>query len=244
MDDSLSTTRPKALAAWLVHAFTASGVVIALLALLAVERGEFRLALLWLMLGLAIDAVDGSLARWARVKERAPRIDGDTLDLIIDYLTYVFVPALMIVRTGVLPDRLALFLGALILVSALYNFTRRDLKTQDNYFRGFPANWNVIAYYFFVTQPQPEVAVTTILVLAAATFAPIHFVHPFRVRDYGRWLPLLALAWAAATAALLWPDWDPAVWRALLLLSLVSAAILVGMGLWRTYRGPRTSPAN
>ena len=244
MDESASTTRPRILAAWLVHAFTASGVVIALLALLAVERGEFRLALLWLMLGLAIDAVDGSLARWARVKERAPRIDGDTLDLIIDYLTYVFVPALLIVRTGVLPERLALFLAALILVSALYNFTRRDLKTQDNYFRGFPANWNVIAYYFFVAQPGPLVAVTTILVLAAATFAPIHFVHPFRVRDYGRWLPLLALAWAAATAALLWPDWDPAVWRALLLLSLVSAAILVGMGLWRTYRGPRTSPAN
>ena len=243
MDESLSTTRPRILAAWLVHAFTASGVVIALLALLAVERGEFRLALLWLMLGLAIDAVDGSLARWARVKERAPRIDGDTLDLIIDYLTYVFVPTLLIVRTGVLPDRLALFLAALILVSALYNFTRRDLKTADNYFRGFPANWNVIAYYFFVAEPGPAVAVTTILVLAAATFAPIHFVHPFRVRDYGRWLPILALAWAVATATLLWPDWDPPVWRALLLLSLVSAAILVGMGLWRTYRGPRTSPA-
>ena len=95
----------------------------------------------------------------------------------------------------------------------------------------------------FVAEPGPAVAVTTILVLAAATFAPIHFVHPFRVRDYGRWLPILALAWAVATATLLWPDWDPPVWRALLLLSLVSAAILVGMGLWRTYRGPRTSPA-
>ena len=240
MEEARSPSRNRpAIAAWLVHAFTASGVVIALLALLAVERGEFRLALLWLMLGLAIDAVDGSLARWARVKERAARIDGDTLDLIIDYLTYVFVPAMLIVRIGALPERLALFLAGLILVSALYNFTRRDLKTEDNYFRGFPANWNVIAYYFFVARPEPEVAVTVIVALAAATFAPIHFVHPFRVREYGRILPLLALAWAVVTATLLYPDWDPSVWRVLLILSLASAAILVGLGLLRTFRGSR-----
>ncbi|HET9428426.1 MAG TPA: CDP-alcohol phosphatidyltransferase family protein [Allosphingosinicella sp.] len=242
LDEAGSTTRsPPAFAAWLVHAFTASGVVIALLALLAVERGEFRLALLWLMLGLAIDAVDGSLARWARVKVKAPRIDGDTLDLIIDYLTYVFVPTMLIVRSGLLPERLALFLAGLILVSALYNFTRRDLKTEDNYFRGFPANWNVIAYYFFVAEPAPVVAVTVIVALAGATFAPIHFVHPFRVRDYGRILPLLALGWAGVTAMLLYPDWDAAVWRVLLIASLASAAILVGLGLWRTFRGPRPS---
>ena len=229
---------PPVAAAWAVHAFTASGVVIALLALLAVERGDFLAALLWLMLGLAIDAVDGSLARWARVKEQAARIDGDTLDLIIDYLTYVFVPAMLILRSGVLPDTLAPWLAALILVSALYNFTRRDLKTEDNYFRGFPANWNVIAFYFFVTEPNAMVAVTVIVLLAAATFAPIHFVHPFRVRDYGRFLPILSLFWAAATGLLLWRDLDPDIWRILMLLSLVSAAILVGLGLWRSFRGP------
>lgn len=229
---------PPVAAAWAVHAFTASGVVIALLALLAVERGDFLAALLWLMLGLAIDAVDGSLARWARVKEQAARIDGDTLDLIIDYLTYVFVPAMLILRSGVLPDTLAPWLAALILVSALYNFTRRDLKTEDNYFRGFPANWNVIAFYFFVTEPNAMVAVTVIVLLAAATFAPIHFVHPFRVRDYGRFLPILSLFWAAATGLLLWRDLDPDIWRILMLLSLISAAILVGLGLWRSFRGP------
>lgn len=235
---------PPAAAAWAVHAFTASGVVIALLALLAVERGDFLAALLWLMLGLAIDAVDGSLARWARVKEQAARIDGDTLDLIIDYLTYVFVPAILILRSGVLPDTLAPWLAALILVSALYNFTRRDLKTEDNYFRGFPANWNVIAFYFFVTEPNAGVAVTVIVLLAAATFAPIHFVHPFRVRDYGRFLPILSLFWATATGLLLWRDLDPDIWRILMLFSLVSAAILVGLGLWRSFRGPLPARAN
>ena len=229
---------PPAAAAWAVHAFTASGVVVALMSLLAVERGDFLGALLWLMLGLAIDGVDGSLARWARVKTKAPRIDGDTLDLIIDYLTYVFVPAMLILRSGYLPDGLGPWLAGLILVSALYNFTRRDLKTEDNYFRGFPANWNVIAFYFFVAEPSAMVAVTVIILLAAATFAPIHFVHPFRVRDYGRFLPLLALFWAAVTGLLLWRDLDPDLWRALMLTSLVSAAILVGLGLWRSIRGP------
>ncbi|MGZ8998791.1 MAG: CDP-alcohol phosphatidyltransferase family protein, partial [Allosphingosinicella sp.] len=134
---------PPVAAAWAVHAFTASGVVIALLSLLAVERGDFLAALLWLMLGLAIDGVDGSLARWARVKTQAPRIDGDTLDLIIDYLTFVLVPTLLILHSGLLPEALGPWLAALILVSSLYNLTRRDLKSDDNYFRGFPANWNV-----------------------------------------------------------------------------------------------------
>lgn len=231
------------IAAWLVHAFTASGVVIALLALLAVERGAFREALLWLVAGLAVDAVDGSLARWARVKERAPRIDGDTLDLIIDYLTYVFVPSLLIVRAEFLPAPLAPYLAALILVSALYNFTRRDLKTEDNYFRGFPALWNVVAFYFFVAQPGPETATIVVVALAAMTFAPIHFVHPFRVLDYGRWLPMIALAWAAATASLLWPGWGAGIRFALLSFSLATAAILVGLGLLRSARGSRARPA-
>jgi phosphatidylcholine synthase len=226
-------------AAWLVHLFTASGVVIAYLALTAVMRGEFREALMWLILGLVIDGVDGSLARWARVKERAPRIDGDTLDLIIDYLTYVFVPAVLIVRAGLVSEGLAPWLAGLILVSALYDFTRRDLKTADNYFRGFPGLWNLVAFYLFIGRPDPNLGTAVVVALAALTFAPVHFVHPFRVTDYGRWLPALAFVWAAATAALLWPTWSEDVQRALLAVSLASAAILFALGLLRTFRGPR-----
>jgi phosphatidylcholine synthase len=229
--------------AWLVHLFTASGVVIAFLALAAVIEDEYRTALIWLVIGLAIDGVDGTLARWARVKERAPRIDGDTLDLIIDYLTYVFVPAVLIVRAGLVPEGLAPWLAGLILVSALYDFTRRDLKTADNYFRGFPGLWNLVAFYLFIGGADPKVGATVVVALAALTFAPVHFVHPFRVGDYGKWLPALALVWAAATAALLWPDWSEAVHRVLLALSLAAAAILFALGLLRTLRGPRDAAA-
>ncbi len=225
--------------AWLVHAFTASGAVLALLALMAIDREDWTLALLWLLAALVIDGVDGSLARWAHVKTRAPRIDGDTLDLIIDYLNYVFVPALLIWRAELIPPPLAPYLTGLILVSSLYCFTRTDLKTADNYFRGFPALWNVIAFYLFVARPGEAAGAIAVCAFAALTFAPIHFVHPFRVRDYGRWPALLSLLWIAGTAALLWPGWDDAARTALLALSLGSAALLLLLGLLRSVRGSR-----
>lgn len=229
---------PRALA-WLVHAFTASGAVLAFLALMAIEAENWGLALAWLLAALAVDGIDGSLARRARVKERAPRIDGDTMDLIIDYLNYVFVPAVLIWRAELVPVRLAPALAALILVSALYNFTRRDLKTDDNYFRGFPALWNIVAFYLFVAAPGPAAGAIVVGTFAALTFAPVHFVHPFRVTDYGRWLPALACLWAAATAALLWPGWSEGARAAWLTASLAAAAALLALGLIRSLRGKR-----
>lgn len=240
IDEPREQERPRrpAAFAWAAHAFTASGVVIAFLALMAIERGEWRTALSWLVVALVVDGVDGSLARWADVKRGAPRIDGETLDLIIDYLTYVFVPAVFIWRAGLVPGAAAPWLAALILVSSLYNFTRRDLKTADNYFRGFPALWHVVALYLFVGQPGPAVGAIVVAALSMLTFAPVHFVHPFRVRDYGRWLPGLATLWAALTAALLWPGWDGATLSGLMAASLGIGAILFALGLLRTVRGP------
>jgi phosphatidylcholine synthase len=225
--------------AWLVHAITASGAVIALLALAAIERGDLRLALLWLLLGLAIDGVDGTLARAARTKERAARIDGDTLDLVVDYLTYVFVPTLFIWRGGFVPEAWALPLAAAIQLSSLYLFARTDMKTEDNYFRGFPALWNVVAFYLFAAQAGPEVGAGVVCLFVLMTFAPVHFVHPFRVRDYGVFLPLLAIAWALATVALLWTGWSEAVRGALLCGSAGAAILMLALGLLRTVRGPR-----
>jgi phosphatidylcholine synthase len=217
----------------LVHAFTASGAIFALFALLAVEDGRFVAAMLWLAVALFVDGVDGSLARWARVKERAPRVDGDTLDLVIDYLTYVFIPTLFMWRAGLIPEALAPWLAAAIQLSSLYLFARTDMKTEDGYFRGFPALWNLVAFYLFVLQPGPAVGAVTVILFATMTFAPIHFVHPFRVRDYGRWLPVLAGTWAVSTLALLWPDSLP--FRAAFVgVSVASAALLFGLGLWRT----------
>ena len=230
-------------AAWLVHLFTASGVVLAFLALVAIDAGEWRLALLWLLAAMAIDGVDGSLARLARVKEMVPRIDGEAFDLIVDYLNYVFVPAVFICRAGLVPEALALPLAAAILLSSVYVFVRKDMKTKDNYFRGFPALWNVVALYLFAAQPGPAVGAAAIVVFAILSFAPIRFVHPFRVRDWQPGLKLVALFWAAATLALLWPGWSPGAARAWLAASLALAAILLALGLLRSVRGPRDEGA-
>ena len=196
--------------------------------------------MLWLLVALAIDGVDGSLARWARVKQMAPRIDGDALDLVIDYLNYVFIPTVLIWRAGLVPPSLALWLGAAILISSLYIFARTDMKTRDGYFRGFPALWNLVAFYLLVTDASPAAGAVVVVVLVALTFAPVHFVHPFRVRDYGVFLPLLATAWAACTLALLWPGWSVQARGVWLLLSVATAIILLALGFLRTLRGART----
>ena len=231
------TTTRSAISAWAVHGFTASGAVLALLALLAVVRGAWTEALLWLFAALVVDGIDGTMARAARVAERLPRIDGNALDLVIDYLSYVLVPAVFILRGDHLPQAAALPLAAGIMLSSLYTFARRDMKTEDGYFRGFPALWNVVALYLFVTRPDPGVSAMVVAVLIVMTFAPVHVVHPFRVRDYGWWPRLLAVAWAVLTAALLLPL--GALRTPVLAASLLSAALLVGMGLLRTARGAR-----
>ena len=224
--------------AWAVHAFSASGALLAFLALSALLDEQWGMALLWLLVALVVDGVDGSLARAAHVKTLAPRIDGETLDLVIDYLNYVFVPTMLIVEAGLVPAGAAPLFAGLILISALYNFTRRDLKTDDNYFRGFPSLWNVVALYLFLGQPGEWVGAATVVLFAALTFAPVHFIHPFRVRDFGRWPQLLAAIWAAATAALLWPWWNETFRLVWFSLSLGSAAVLLALGFVRTARGP------
>lgn len=225
-------------AAWLVHLFTASGVVLAFLALDSTVRGEWAMALLWLLAALAVDGIDGTLARAARVKELVPRIDGEAFDLIVDYLNYVFVPAVFICRAGLVPPPLALPLAAAILLSSVYVFVRRDMKTEDNYFRGFPALWNIVAFYLYAAQPGPAAGAAVVLAFSILSFAPIVFVHPFRVREWQPWLKLVALGWAAATLALLWPGWSVPAARAWLAASLGLAAIMLALGLVRSLRGP------
>lgn len=226
--------------AWGVHLFSATGVALAILAWSAIDQHLWTQAMLWLAVALLVDGIDGTLARAAHVKTVVPRIDGSALDLVIDYLNYVFLPVVFMLEAGHLPGPLALPLAAAILMSSLYVFARTDMKTGDGYFRGFPALWNVVAFYFFVAPPQPMVAALTVMVLVVMTFAPIHVVHPFRVRDYGYWLPGIATAWAASTAALLIPALGWAAWAVLLAVSLGSAAILLILGLARSLRpGPR-----
>ena len=173
--------------AWSAHGVTATGVVLALMAILALFDNQPRDCLLWLGAALLVDGLDGTLARRVQTSTMLPNFDGSTLDLVIDYLTYVFIPAIFIYRYIDLPDHTALVAVCLILVSSLFCFCNLNMKSSDNYFVGFPAAWNVVALYVWIIDPPPVVSLLLICVLAALTLTKLKFLHPFRVR---RLMPL------------------------------------------------------
>jgi len=220
-------------AAFAVHIFTACGAACALLALFAAVDAKWTRMFVWLGAALIIDGVDGTLARRLRVAERLPRWSGELLDFVVDYATYVFVPAYALVASGLLPPPVAVPLGlAVSLTGALY-FADRGMKTSDSYFRGFPALWNVAAFYMFVLKPPPWLGAIAVAALAAATFAPIYFVHPVRVRRW-RTLTLAALvAWAALAGLTLIANLEPGPWAVAALSAL--AIYFVGLGFLRRY---------
>jgi len=195
-----------------VHVFTALGALVAMLALDAAIARDFPACFAWLGLALVIDGVDGTLARWARVEERAGVIDGAVLDLVIDFLTYVVVPVVALWRSDLMPERLAFWLGALVVFASALYFADTRMKTRDNWFRGFPALWNVLALYLFVFRPPAWISAGLMLGAGAAMFAPFVFVHPMRV-EQGRALNLAACVAFLALAALAIADGlQPALW--------------------------------
>jgi len=216
-------------AAFAVHVLTASAAAWALLALVAAVRAEWVRMFLWLGLALVIDGVDGTLARRLRVAELLPRWSGELLDFVVDFLTYVFVPAYAIAAGGLLPAAAALPLGLIVTVTGALYFADRRMKTPDSYFRGFPALWNVAAFYLFLLKPTPWPGAAVIGILAAATFAPIHFVHPVRVPRW-RALNVAALVlWGVLALFALAQNLDPPAWVGAALAAIAVYFVIVGL---------------
>ncbi len=215
--------------AFSVHIFTALGAALGFAALLAAVDRRWTLMFWLLGLALLVDGVDGAMARKLQVAERLPRWSGDVLDLVIDFITYVLVPAYAITASGMLPEALAVPAGiAIVMTSALY-FADRDMKTADHYFRGFPALWNVAAFYLFVLALPPWLAAAVVVALAVLTFVPFKFVHPFRVKRL-RTITIAALAlWCVLMAAALVYDLKPGPWVAGGLVVLAGYFIALGL---------------
>lgn len=198
--------------AFSVHILTATGAALALLALLAAARGDWPTMFLWLGLALLVDAVDGPIARAIKVAERLPRWSGDVLDLVVDFTTYVFVPAFAIAGAGLMPQPWAIGGALLIAMTGTLYFADRRMKADDNSFRGFPAAWNVVAFYLLLLRPSAAIAGGLILAFAALTFVPVHFVHPLRVaRLRSVNLALLAL-WGVLALLAAWQALAPDRW--------------------------------
>ena len=198
--------------ALLVHLLTASGAVFAMLAMLAAVEEKWSMMFLWLVVAFFVDGIDGPLARKYHVKKNAPLFDGVLLDLIIDYLTYVFVPAYALFKSGLLPG----WTGWIVIIvitfaSALY-FAIATMKTEDNSFLGFPGCFNMAVLVFFAIAPNFWIILAITLILAVAMFLPIKFVHPTRTK---RWRALtlpMALAWTFFAAWAAWVDFHPQSW--------------------------------
>ena len=217
-------------AALAVHMLTASGAGLAWPALLAAFDGRLATAFVWLAVALAVDGLDGPLARFFNVGEMAPRYDGPVLDLVVDFLTYVVIPMVIVWRADLLPPAVASgFAVAILAASALY-FANTEMKAADNWFRGFPGCWNVVAFGLVAYRPSALVAGGVLLACAVLMFVPIRVVHPFRVRRL-RWASAAAATVGGAAAVVLMAvDFGPAPWaRTALGLAL---AYFAAAGVW------------
>lgn len=234
----MTSHRTRVIAAWSVHAFTLTGVIWATLAMLALFADQPKLMWLYLGIALIVDGVDGSLARRADVKTYAPNFDGVILDCVVDYLTWTFIPALFMYRVGLLGEgALAVTLLVLINVTSMFCYANTKMKTDDYYFMGFPATWNIVALALWLFDPGVPVNAILVVIFSVLTWAPITFVHPFRVAKFMVVNVIATLAWVVSSGVLVvsYPeraDWAFAVWA-------LSGLWLVLLGLVRTVTAKR-----
>ncbi len=191
--------------AWAVHALTASGILCGLMGVLSVMDSRPRAALLWLMGALVIDGLDGPMARGCAVRVHLPNIDGNVLDLVIDYVTCVVAPVLFLHQFNMLPAKLSLVGAGTVLLTALYCYSRTDLTTPDNYFNGFPAMWGLVVNVLFVVQSSANVNLAVLLVFSCLTVSNMQFPHIVRV-VFARRLTLLVVSLWLTTMVLMTID--------------------------------------
>ena len=215
---------------WVAHLYTATGAVIALLATGITFAHNFRAAFIYLVVATFVDATDGVLARALKVKERLPNFDGARLDEIVDYLTYVFVPVLIVWQADLVP--VAFPVCAAMLISSAYGFGQANAKVNagDHFFTGFPSYWNIVVIYLYVWKLAPIVNAVVLMVLVLLVFVPVRYVYPSRTRTLKVPTLVLGTIWALLVVWMIWrlPATD-GPWMAL---SLIFPIYYVGLSLW------------
>lgn len=191
-------------AAWCVHAFTLSGLFFACLAVLALNERDYKFMWLWLGIAMIIDAFDGTFARKARVRELIPWFNGEIVDIVVDYLTWTFIPAVfMYIALPMGPKPLAMAMLILVVVSSMFCYANENWKSTDYYFVGFPAAWNIVAVILWVLQFGAAANVTVVIVLSILTLVPTYYTHPFRVKKYMAINITAVTAWIISVAVMI-----------------------------------------
>ena len=183
---------------WIAHAYTATGTVWAFLATAMTFSHDFKAAFIFLVIATFVDSTDGVLARAFNVKERLPFFDGALLDNIIDYMTFVFIPALIVWRAELVPPSIAFAVCAAMLMSSAYGFAHAAAKIEvgDHFFTGFPSYWNIVVVYLYILRPPPLASALLLVVLAILVFVPIRYIYPSRTRTFQRLTLFLGATWA------------------------------------------------
>ena len=212
------TAKRGRIGAWLVHLYTASGAAIGFAGIAAALALNIRLAFVAMFVATLVDATDGLLARRARVKEVLPQIDGARIDDLVDYVTFVVLPMIIVLQFRMLSAPVAVVIGGAVLVCSLYGFVAPDAKTADHFFTGFPSYWNIVVLYLYVMGAGPAVTAAVLVGLCALIFVRIGYVYPSRTPTLMRTTLALSALWAVAVAAMIWML--PARATALAILSL------------------------
>jgi len=208
-DSTFLVSRQQRIAAWLVHLFTASGAVFGLLALWAIHEGRIVQAFWMMAITIIIDSVDGAMARRAKTKVAAPKIDGALLDNMVDYFTYVMVPAFFLLATDLLPAGWGPLGASILVLASAYQFTQSEAKTDDHFFKGFPSYWNIVVFYLYLLPTSEWINLIVVILFSLLVFVPIKYIYPSRLEylSPNRWLRrgvlAVTLIWGVATAATL-----------------------------------------
>ena len=190
------------IAAWAVHGFTGSGAIMGFLAIISIFNNDQAGSFLWLGLALFVDGIDGTLARKVDVIKQTPNIDGTIIDSVVDYLNYTIIPSLMIYWFQMVPNGFELLVPAAIFIVSIYTFANVNMKTNDYYFQGFPAVWNIVVLYFFILGSHNYINLIVIVICLILTFVPIKFIHPLRVKELRNLTIFFTIIWSATTLKL------------------------------------------
>lgn len=225
--------------AWCVHALTASGVIFGMLALYEIHETRYISAFWFLAISTAIDGVDGFFARKYKVREVVPRIDGALLDNITDYVTFVIAPSFMLMVSDILPEPVRIICGLLVPFASTYQFSQKDAKTEDHFFKGFPSYWNIVVFYLFICAMNPWLNFAILLFLALTVFIPVKYVYPSRLEylsssaTFKLGFLLATILWAVCSILLL--VLYPQLNAILLGYTVIYILFYIGLSLYRTF---------
>lgn len=233
----IKTSKYKYFLAWSIHLFTSLGAVCGFLAIIEIGKHEWFWAFVWMAFTVFIDSVDGFLARMCKVKEVLPNFDGALLDNIIDYFTYVIVPASFLYEANIVPQKLNLITAFMITLSSAYQFCQKDAKTEDHWFKGFPSYWNIVVFYLYMLELHPIVNFCVIFFLALLVFIPFYYLYPSRTSVYPLLNLMLVTIWALciAVSILIYPRHKLVTY-----FSLIYVFYYFAFSIYWTYKRKRT----